>query len=158
MWWLGAILHESCHGSTFARATVTVLVTVARFWNSSCYIHGPSPGPPGQPALSMFAPSGRYVLDEHKRAEIAGRYSSANLDSRFKCSYASTAREYGVSKSTIRYICNEFSDPYMKTRAIAAAEKYYRSNPCPAQPGASTTPVGSRASIPNLHSKFGFAF
>ena len=93
----------------------------------------------------MFAPSGRHVLDEHKRAEIAGRYSSANLDSRFKCSYASLAREYGVSKSTIRYICNEFSDPYMKTRAIAAAEKYYRSNPCPAQPGASTTPVGLQA-------------
>ena len=61
----------------------------------------------GQPALSMFAPSGQYVLDEHKRAEIAGRYSSANLDSRFKCSYASLAREYGVSKSTITYICNE---------------------------------------------------
>ena len=71
----------------------------------------------------MFAASGRHVLDEHKRAEIAGRYySSANLDSRFKCSYAGLAREYGVSKSTIRYICKEFSDPYMKTRAIAAAE------------------------------------
>ena len=93
-------------------------------------------------------------MDEHKRAEIAGRYSSANLDWRFKCSYASTAREYGVSKSTIRYICNEFSDPYMKTRAIAAAEKYGRSNPCPAQPDASTTLVGSQASIPNLHSTY----
>ena len=102
----------------------------------------------------MIAASGRHVLEEHTRAEIAGRYSSANLDSRFKCSYASLALEYGVSRSTIRYICKEFSGPYMKTRAIAAAEKYYRSNPCPAQPDASTTLVGSQASIPNLHSTY----
>ena len=77
-------------------------------------------------------------------ASILGLGCILQLDSRFKCSYAILAREYGVSKSTIRNICKEFSDPYMKSRAIAAAEQYYLSNPRAAQPGACTTPVGSQ--------------
>ena len=54
---------------------------------------------------------------------------------------------------------SEFSGPQMKSKAIAAAEQYYQSNSRPAQPGASTTPAGSQASIPNFHlsTSFGYA-
>ena len=57
------------------------------------------------------------------------------------------ALNHGPAGVTISNICAEFSGSQKKRKAIAAAEQYYRSNQRPAQPGASTTPAGSQASI-----------
>ena len=57
------------------------------------------------------------------------------------------ALNHGPAGVTIYNICAEFSGSQKKRKAIAAAEQYYRSNQRPAQPGASTTPAGSQASI-----------
>ena len=53
---------------------------------------------------------------------------------------------------TVSNICREFSDTQMKRKASAAAEQYYRRNPLPAQPGASSSSAGKLASILNFHS------
>ena len=103
----------------------------------------------------MKARGGQHKLSEHKRAEIAGR---CFLKEQNPVTNVELADEYGVCPSTIGNVKKDFLEPHMMRKAIAAAEQYYLSNPRPAQPGASTTPVGSQASIPNLHSKFGFAF
>ena len=80
-------------------------------------------------ALTMFASSGRkHLLDEHIRAEIAGRYILRTSDPHRKCSKRTLASEYGVCEKTIRNIRKEFENEQKIVKAITAAEQYNRRN------------------------------
>jgi len=139
-------LDESCHGTSLSTGSLVERNLSAQFHKDPCRPR--NHGPAGVFRMFLGQKRRAHKLDEHTRAVIAGR-SFLN-----KNSQRELAREYAVSTGTIANICSEFSKPPLKSQAIAAAEQYYRSNPRPAQPGACTTPVGSQASIPNLHSTY----
>ena len=80
-------------------------------------------GPAGVFRMFLGQKRRAHKLDEHTRAVIAGR-SFLN-----KNSQRELAREYAVSTGTIANICSEFSQPPLKSKAIAAAEQYYRTSP-----------------------------
>ena len=68
------------------------------------------------PEVPVAVNSTKHLLDEHIRAEIAGKR---------KCSKKTLASEYGVCEKTIKNICKEFENEPKVVKAITAAEQYY---------------------------------